>query len=305
MPEISEFLDSTPLLHDFAALRARAEEEGYLFFRSFLPPDDLVPVRRALLNVVDDFGWLAPSADPLEGRIRLDALNSVPEDEMRLDIGVSEEAYKAAQRLEVVHRLPHHPRLLEFFRQFFQDEVLVHPRHIVRMITGYQGMVPTPPHQDFPLIQGTPSTWTCWIPIGACPRDHGGLTVLRASHQRGYLPVKPSRGAGSIAVPLCPGETEWMSTGYGWGDVLMFPSFTLHRGLAAKTKDIVRFSFDVRYQGVSNPVESASLRPHCPLSWDEIYEGWSSQELQRYWENLPLTFSDWNAALVQPGRRIC
>jgi ectoine hydroxylase-related dioxygenase (phytanoyl-CoA dioxygenase family) len=287
------------------ALRGALDEQGYLFFRGLLPREDVMQVRRDLLDVLQAGGWRAPTQQPLDGRVDLEAISQVPSREMRLDIGVTNEMYHAVQKLESVHRLPHHPQLLALYRKLFENDVLVHPRHIVRMVTAHPAMVPTPHHQDFPLIQGTPATWTAWIPMGDCPRDMGGLAVLRRSHHLGYLPIVKAEGAGNLAAQLCPFETDWATTDYEAGDVLTFPAFTVHRGMPSSRKDEVRLSLDVRYQSSAEPVEAGSLRPHCKLSWDEIYEGWQSSELQRYWEAQSLSVSGWNHEFVQPARRIC
>ena len=299
------FLDSTPLLSDGPALRARAAQEGHLFFRGLLPRTDLMEVRRDMLDVVRSFGWLLKGQDELGGQMDLESLGRVPEAEMRTDIGVSQVAYHAVQRLESAHRLPHHPRLLELFGTLIGDEVLVHPRHIFRMITGHASVFPTPPHQDFPLIQGTVNTWTCWFPVGDCPRPLGGLTVLRGSHRNGYLPIMLSKGAGGIAVPLCGGETDWVEGDFAAGDVLVFPCFTIHKALKCQWKDQIRLSFDVRYQSAREEVEPKSLLPHCELTWEEIYANWCRGDLRYYWEKQRPELSIWNPDLLQPSRRIC
>ena len=54
------FVDSTPLLDDSAALRARGEEEGYLFFKARLPANEILALRRELIAVVDKYGWRQP-----------------------------------------------------------------------------------------------------------------------------------------------------------------------------------------------------------------------------------------------------
>ena len=299
------FADSTPLLQEPDALRSRASEDGFLFFKHFLPPEEVLALRTELLEVVERHGWRQPGQDALGGRINLDALNFVPDARMRDDIGVSISAYKNAQKLERLHRLPHHPKLLAFYRRFFEREVLVHPRHIARMVTGHRTMVPTPPHQDFPLIQGTAGTWTCWIPLGNCPRSMGGLSMLRGSHRQGYQPIQSSKGAGGIAVPLCPWETEWAEGDYEAGDLITFPSYTIHKALRCLDKELIRLSLDVRYQPVDEPVEEKSLLPHCDLTWEEIYAGWGSDELKYYWRKLPLQLIPWNDTYMQPARRIC
>ena len=301
-----EFVDSTPLLGDPAALRARASEDGHLFFKARLPADEILALRAEMIAIVDKYGWRQPGQDALGGLIDYDAINAVPEADMhRTDVGVTADAYHDVQKLERFHRLPHHPRLVEIYRTLFGREVLVHPRHIARMITPHTCMVPTPPHQDFPYIQGTANTWTCWFPVGDCPKSLGGLMVLKGSHRDGYLPVQPAKGAGGFAVPLCPNETEWVEGDYEIGDVLTFPSHTVHKAQRCQFKDRIRLSLDVRYQPLDEPVENRSLNPHCPLTWEQIYEGWKTDDLKYYWRDLPLKMSQWDDGYLQPKRRIC
>jgi hypothetical protein len=301
-----EFVDSTPLLRDPVALRARAAEEGHLFFKARVPADEILALRAEMLAIVDKYGWRQKGQDALGGLIDYDAINAVPEADMhRTDVGVTADAYHDVQKLERFHRLPHHPRLLEIYEVLFGREVFVHPRHIARMITPHTCMVPTPPHQDFPYIQGTANTWTCWFPVGDCPKSLGGLAVLRGSHRDGYLPVQPAKGAGGFAVPLCPNETEWVQGDYEIGDVLTFPCHTIHKALRCQFKDRIRLSLDVRYQPLDEPIENRSLNPHCPLTWDQIYENWKHDDLKYYWREFPLKMSEWDDGFLQPKQRIC
>lgn len=299
------FVDSTPLLDDPAALRERAAQDGYLFFKHYLPGAEILALRLDMLAVIERHGWRLPGQNALGGLLDISALNQVPEEKMRTDIGVSIAAYDEVQKLESFHRLPHHPRLLSLYRLLFGKEVLVHARHIARMITSHPSVFPTPPHQDFPLIQGTPNTWTCWIPIGDCPRQLGGLTVLRRSHHNGTLPIQPARGAGGIAVPLCPGEVDWVEGDFMAGDILTFPSHTIHKALRCQWKDQIRLSLDVRYQPLDEPIEAKSLLPHCDLTWEQIYAGWQHDDLKYYWHNFPIQLSSWEDSYLQPRRRIC
>jgi ectoine hydroxylase-related dioxygenase (phytanoyl-CoA dioxygenase family) len=302
----SQFVDSTALLSDPAALQARAQEDGYLFFKQRLPKDEILAMRAEMLAVVEKHGWRQPGQDALGGLIDYDAINRLTEEEMhRTDVGVTADAYHDVQKLERFHRLPHHPRLLEIYRTLFGREVLVHPRHIARMVTPHTCMVPTPPHQDFPYIQGSAQTWTCWFPVGDCPKPLGGLMVLRGSHTHGYLPVQPARGAGGFAVPLCPTETDWMEGEYEAGDVLTFPSHTVHKAARCQFKNQIRLSMDVRYQPMDEVVDNSSLNPHCTLKWDEIYAGWKNDDLKYYWRKLPLKMSAWDDGYLKPRQRIC
>ena len=57
----------------------------------------------------------------------------------------------------------------------------------------------TPIHQDFVHFQGHHDNLTCWTPVGDCPRDLGGLAVLRGSHRVDrVLQHHFSLGAGSL-----------------------------------------------------------------------------------------------------------
>jgi hypothetical protein len=303
---VNELIDSTNDLGDRATLRSRSEEDGYLFFRSLLPAEDILLMRSELLSVVRAHGFLKYTDDPLSGELDLVTLNRIPADKMRLDIGVPAAVYHDVQKLRYTHGLPHHPRLRKLFETLFGADVFVHPRHIVRMVTPHRDMVPTPIHQDFPLIQGTPNTWTCWFPIGECTKSLGGLAVLRASHRKGYLPIDIAEGAGGITAQLCPDEDQWLTTDYRVGDVLIFPSYTVHKAMPCQSKGRIRLSFDVRYQPAGEPIEAKSLLPHCDLTWDEIYASWpDDDELKYYWRNLAQPISPWDESLVQPGRRIC
>lgn len=302
----AELTDASAYLDDPEQLRRRAQEDGYLFIRGLLPAEDVLQVRALLLAVMQHHQLRRSSQQPLDGTLDLAALNRIEEEQMRLDIGVPQSLYQEVQKLWAVHHLPHHPRLKAVYEAICGPEVLVHPRHIVRMVTPHHAMAPTPAHQDFPHIQGSVNTWTCWFPIGDCPKALGGLAVLRASHRLGCLPVQPARGAGAIEVQLCPQENEWLTTDYRVGDVLTFPSYTVHKALPCQMADQVRLSFDIRYQAAAEPVEEKSLLPHCDLSWQEIYHGWAGDDdLRYYWRRRTLAMSPWDETLRQPGRRIC
>ena len=299
------FVDSTPLLADPAALRQRAAADGYLFFKRFLPADDVMEMRAQILAVTDKYGWRLPGQDRFGGLLDRAVTDAIPDEDVGV-WGTGVPCYRDVQRLEAFHRFPHHPRLLALYRSLFQEEVLVHPRNIARILVPHRNNFPTPPHQDFPYIQGAANTWTCWIPLGDCPRQLGGLTILRGSHHAGYMPMRRAKGAGGYAVQLCAWETEWMEGDYEAGDIITFNSLLVHKALRSRMPDRIRLSLDVRYQAMSEPVEKGSLGPHLPnLPWEDIYRDWPTDELKYYWKKLPLQLSSWDDTVFQPKRRIC
>jgi len=301
----SLFEDATPLLDDPAALRAQAERDGFLFFKRLLPAEPLLELRRQMLTVCAERGWLAKDRELMEGVLDVDALNRVADEYVRNDIGVSNDAYRAVQKLELFHALPHHPKLLALYRALFDAEPLPHPRHIARMITPHRIMFPTPPHQDFIHIQGTRQTWTCWYPVGNCPREMGSLTTLRGSHRNGVVSVAPAKGAGNLAAILCPNEIDWVEGDFELGDVLTFNSCTVHRALRSQHRDRIRFSCDVRFQPAADIIDASSLHPHADLSWEEIYAGWENPELKYYWKKHDMRLSPWDPSLLWQKERIC
>lgn len=302
------FEDSGGLLADPSKLQERARRDGYLFFRGLLDRGQVVALRRQALAVLGCHGLLRAGTDELSGELDLSELERIPAEELRLDIGVTGAAYLELQQLPLLHRLPHDPALLQVFQALLSSEVFVHPRHIMRAFTPHPAISATPPHQDFPLVQGSTDTWTCWFPIGDCPKSLGPLVVLAGSHRNGYVPVVRGQGAGGLKAQLCPNEDDWVGDDFSAGDVLVFSCFTVHRALAPVVRDQVRLSMDVRYQRVTDPVEPRSLTNHASCSWEEAYRGWAEEDadLMYYWEKKPLVLSPWDDTLVQPGqRRIC
>lgn len=302
MTTTAELLDSSNLLADPPALRDRAANDGYLFFRGLLPREDVLHARNAILSVLARRGWVREGA---EGLLNSDAVASIPDDEMRTDIGISADGYRSIQQVPEVHSLPHHPRLLAIYERLFQGRPFVHPRHIIRAMTDHRTLHPTPPHQDFPLVQGSQNTWTAWFPLGDCGRELGSLCVLPGSHERGYIPINPAAGAGAIAAQLCRGEDNWTGADFAAGDVLTFPAFTVHRASAPTDRSRIRLSMDVRYQPADDPIEARALENHSGAPWAEIYDGWDSEAFQYYWDESTPRVSPWDDSLVQPGQRIC
>lgn len=276
------YRDATPLLGTPGAIRRQADEDGYLFFAGLIPAEPLLRVRRAIAEICARHGFLAEGSRPEDAIAR-------PGVAFREGSPEYMAAYDEIQCLESFHVLAHQPPLLAALRELFGEEVLVHPRNIARVMFPQNNLFTTPAHQDFVHIQGTEDTWTSWIPLGDCPRELGGLEVLPGSHRHGVLPTRSAYGAGGLGVDTEALGLEWVGGDFQNGDVLLFQSLCVHRGIDNQTPDRVRFSVDYRYQGVSRPVTESSLLPHFNRTpWDEIYQGWKSEEFQYYWKRYNL-----------------
>jgi Phytanoyl-CoA dioxygenase (PhyH) len=126
------------------------------------------------------------------------------------------------------------------------------------------------------------------MPLIDCPMDGGPLQIAVGSHTAGVYDFNIAGGAGGIEISD-PLAGSWASGDFAAGDVLLFHSMTVHKGVPNRS-DRLRMSMDVRYQLVSDPFNIDNANPDGqPLSWDEVYEDWRSDALKYYWQRLPLT----------------
>ena len=213
---VEPYENSMELLSDPARLRAKADAGGYLFFKGLLPSEPLLEVRHQILEILDRYGFLDKQTELMDGRIDMEKVAQSEPFE-----GCTEEVYKDVQCLESFHRLSHHPDLIRVYEALFDAPVLPHPRNIARVLFPGPQARATPPHQDFPHIQGSKNTWTAWFPLGDCPIELGGLSVLRRSHKNGILDVKEAEGAGGLECILRGTESAWMRTDFEVGDVVL------------------------------------------------------------------------------------
>lgn len=306
-----ELVDSSSLLGQPEALRAGGEELGYLFFRGLLPRDEVLSLRHDILEVVGAHGWLVDGTDVDEGVADVAAFDRVPPAEAAFcGSGIPIDAYRDVQRLRSLHALAHTSVLRSLFGDVLDEPVLRLPLTIARVMVPSTGAIPTPPHQDFIHVQGSPRTWTAWFPLGDCPVTLGGLSVQIGSHHEGLLTYRPAAGAGEIEAQICNTGLQWAGTDYAAGDVLTFPSHTVHRSLPNQAGERVRLSCDVRFQPVSDPIATNSLQVHCDvLPWDEIYAGWDTDpahdDLRHYWDPERLQVVAWDETFRWQKHRIC
>jgi len=304
---ITGFTDSTPLLETPDALRARADDEGFLFFKSLLPKEPLLELRGQILEIVDRYGWLKKGTERIDGIGDLEAIaRDDSHDPKWKYIGVGENAYRDVQRLELFHALQHHPKLIALYEKLFCAGVIPHPRAIARVLLPAPSLAPTPPHQDFIYIQGTHSFWTCWFPLGDCPMELGGLSLLRGSHREKVLDVSKAPGAGGSESHLCGMDYAWVQDNYECGDIVTFPSHMVHKALPNQRRDRIRLSCDYRFQSIEEEIDPSSLQPHVgSITWEEIYREWKSDKLKYYWKSNSLKSSVWDASLLTSKEKIC
>jgi ectoine hydroxylase-related dioxygenase (phytanoyl-CoA dioxygenase family) len=291
--------DSFDLVGDADALRARLDEDGYLFFRGALDPSAVLEVRRAMLGVLAEHEWIRGGLALMDGQAVAQPVHeSMP--------GFAA-AYDDIQRLEEVHTLAHHEDLLAIMRAVLGPSAFPHPLKICRIGFPEHYEATTPPHQDYPNNQGTPNLTAAWIPVGDVPLDLGPVAILRGSHRYGVLPLEGHMGPGrrQARVPRkMLEELRWVTTDFAAGDVLVFNSMTVHAALHNVTEFNLRISVDYRYQLEGEALTDICLHPHFQrVTWEDVYSGWKSDRYQYYWKDLDYEIVPFEDLPVDRGDR--
>ena len=282
--QYKEFRVSNDAMDDPEELQRRIEEEGYLFFRKLQDPDKLLDLRREMLTVIQEGGWLVPGTDPMDG---------IADISRQCTEGNAEytDVYHEVYKLESFHRSGHWPEVIDMMEKVIGRPVLPHPQKIARLWFPKYTEHTTPIHQDFVHFQGNFQTYTCWAPVGDCPIELGGLALIPGSHKVGkVLDHHFSLGAGAQKIYADEIEGEWHTTDYEIGDSLIFLALTIHQALPNFTEDQLRVSLDNRYHALGDPIAEHMLQPHLnsssELLWEDVYKDWESDDLKYYWEDL-------------------
>ena len=286
MGQYQELRISNDIMEDAEALRERIDGEGYLFFKQLQEPEKLIELRRQMLTVMQEAGWLIAGTEPVDGIA--DISRKCTEGDVEYT-----DVYHQVYRLEAFHRSAHWPEVMEIMAKVVGKPVLPHPHKVARLWFPQYTAHTTPIHQDFVHFQGNFETYTCWAPIGDCPIELGGLAVLPGSHKiNKVMDHHFSLGAGSLCINTDELADNWHTTDYEVGDTLIFPALTVHKALPNLTEDRLRVSLDNRYTATDSIISDHMLEPHLngfnQLKWDDVYQDWGSDEFKYYWENLGL-----------------
>lgn len=277
--EHKELVPATDLAHDAEAMRRRMDRDGYLLMRGLLLEADVAAVRRDILAICGQEGWLARGGED-DGVVAPTAACEPPDPRYY-------QVYRQVISLESYNRLAHAEPLLTITSALLDaDDVIPRPARLARLVFPQPGMGATPPHQDFPHEQGTANAYTTWIPLGPVDRKLGGLAVWPGSHRHGIFEhgFVPGIGGLGIRFETTAKEPRWSSTDFALGDVLVFHSMTVHKALPNRTDDQIRLSADFRYQRASEPMAPHMLQPSGgQLTWEDVYAGWNSDDLKHYW----------------------
>ncbi len=263
---LGELRESTAILADPAALRARMVDDGYLFFRGLLDRNQVDASRSELLGRLAQEGGLDPDSPLSDGKLRTNER-----------IGFRPELTRSSPTLR---SLLFDGAMISFFTRFLGGEVRHFDYIWLRSVSPGFG---TPPHGDAVFMnRGTMNLFTAWTPLGDIDRQLGGLIVLENSHKIEHIREVYSKldvdtyceNRGGATVYCVPDiETwfgqisadpvdlrqqlggRWLTTDYRMGDLLVFSMYTLHASLDNQSAAHLRLSSDTRYQLAADPVD--------------------------------------------------
>ena len=256
---------------DGARLRARLEEDGYLYIPGFYDRDEVLAARQELTGFLAAEGALDPDHPALDAVAKAGL-----EMTFRADLGNSSRALSA---------LIYSDRVLKLYEGLLGGEVRHYDYTWLRAVAPGFG---TDPHLDIVFMgRGTPNVMTAWTPLGDIDLRVGGLLVLEGSHRATDL----RRTYGSLDVDALCSNTEgqnltgargfmrsgaitrdaaglreelggrWLTSEFAMGDLLTFGMFTVHASLDNRSRQI-RLSSDSRYQLASEPVDERWIGEH-------------------------------------------
>jgi Phytanoyl-CoA dioxygenase (PhyH) len=242
---------------DRDAMWARVRERGYLYLPGQLDADTVNRFREYYFSKLEPTGLLEPGTDPGLG---VGAQGDVDRGLMREilfgDIvpGANYEALTA------------HPAIWGWFSWFFEDEVFLHKRKIIRHIRPGESGIGTATQAHYDLVylrEGSDRVLSMWIPLGDCPVEMGGLAYLEGSH---HWALAGERDKGIRLPPRSmtadlPGlanehDARWLLANYQAGDVMVHSAYMVH----ASTDNVdrsnrIRLSTDIRYQRAGEPID--------------------------------------------------
>lgn len=267
-PEAFGFLrSSADVAGDDGALRARLEDDGYLYLPGYFDREQVLDVRSGIAQRLERAGLLEPGTDAMGCIARKEAgVSFMPE---------------LARDNPPLMRLLYTGRMIELYERLLLGEVRHYDFTWFRAISPGKG---TPPHCDIVYMgRGTDRLYTAWTPIGDVGLDVGGLIILEGSHK--HVRLRENYGRKDVdrwctnrrpGPPTGLGEGgnigrggwlskfpdvlqkrlggRWLTADFRAGDLLTFSMYTVHAAIDNISNQI-RLSSDSRYQLASDPVD--------------------------------------------------
>jgi Phytanoyl-CoA dioxygenase (PhyH) len=257
--------DSSGSLTEFDELRARLEEDGYLYFKGFFPRESILEIRKTILTRMREEELILPTSNSLEARANPARPTVFMPKLVENNLGLKGLIYG--------------DRVMSFYESLLKGPVLHYDYTWFRPVGPGRG---TAPHCDLVYMgRGTRQVFTMWVPYGEVSLKLGGLMVLEQSHRKSailrnylsrdvdsYCANRPGfEKAQNTDSLLWDGKLakdpvslrkklggRWLTAEFQAGDMVTFGMTLVHASLDNQTNQI-RLSSDSRYQLAAEPVD--------------------------------------------------
>ncbi len=267
-PQLGMLRESNDLRDDFAALRSRLDEDGYLLIRGLYDPADVLAARREIL--AQAHGYLEPGSDPMEA-----VINRAPPKDLPF-ISHGSPTTRGPAFLSLVEG----PRVMRFFAGLFAEPATTFDFKWLRLT--WKGQTTGAHFDNSYMGRGSPRVHTVWSPLGDISYDHGPLAIVPGSHRApGYAHLRETLGLMDVDRDRVRGDFSddaleftnrfggrWATSEFKAGDAIIFGMFTLHASLT-NVSDRFRLSSDTRYQPASEPADERWVgeKPKGHYAW--------------------------------------
>lgn len=106
-----------------------------------------------------------------------------------------------------------------------------------------------PPHQEWPVMQGSHNGLVVWFPLHDVTNEHSSIEMYPGSHLHGVLPYEVSRCGSRVqesVLPMRPVRLEMRR-----GDLAVFSAFTVHR--SSPEGNALRAAISIRFNDLAEP----------------------------------------------------
>lgn len=273
--------DSTELLSNAEAMRARMANDGYLLLRSVLDKELVLEARRQMMEILAEEGQLDPAFPIMDGVRNPDSQGGFRGGDRKLtDVPAFVELVRAGN-------------LIRFWETFLGGEVRPFDFRWLRVVPpgSFTGA-----HYDVVYMgRGTLNLYTTWTPLGDISYDMGPLAILQGSHR--FEKVKETYGKMDVDRDHVQGWFSndplelvekyggiWKTAEFEAGDVLVFGMFTMHASFK-NTSNRFRMSSDTRYQLASEQADERWIgeKPIAHYAWHDPGKAVSMEEMRSKW----------------------
>ncbi len=240
--------EDNAVINDPDKIRSTMDEQGYLFIRELFDPEIALQLKRDMMDQLRTHYFIEDDGSPEP----MWSGGPLPTEQEWLTV------YGKLVELPSLKALASSPEVIGIMRHLVGGPVRVWRQKITRCVypdpesTVARG---AGPHQDANPSFGynADEFFTTWYPLMEINQSIGGLAVAPGSHMyglmdhEGIVPSTQKLEASRAASVVAPEELKWATAEYRPGDVVIFSSRTVHRGMPNHS-DRIRLSVDCRYQ---------------------------------------------------------